>query len=145
MTDISLKENKSIETQLAMKNIPLNSDVLSIIKSFLFYDKIVYIKHMEQKYKQKQRKDSIIRIINSPKNSQCRYYVGGYYSSEFHEKGFGNWSIWLPIPAAGWNDCQIQGTNCLKCGKYIYVLVSTLETERAIMNNKYLICVNGQH
>lgn len=143
MCDTSLEENKAINTQLAMKNILLNSDVITVIKSFLFHDKTIYIKHRTQKMEQKQRKDAIIRVINSPEDNGGRPYVGGYYSSELPDQGFGHWSIWLPIPAAGWPDFQLQGENCLKCGKYVHV--SRYELENAIINNKYIMCVNGEH
>lgn len=144
MCDVSIQENKAIKTQLAMKNIQLNQDVINVIKSFIFYDKTIYSKQMKEKMEQKERKDSIIDIIKYPENNQGQHYVGGYYSYECQEKGFGHWSIWLPISTTdGWNDFQMNGSNCLKCGKYVYV--STLELESIILNNKYIVCVNGEH
>lgn len=143
MCDISREENKAIDTQLAMKNIPLNSDVMSVIKSFLFYDKTVYARQKQQEMEQKRRKDTIIRGINSPEDNNGRPYVGGYYIFE-HPEGFGHWSIWLPMPTRdGWPDLQMQGSNCLKCGKYVQV--STNALENLIVNNKYIMCVNGEH
>ena len=144
MCDISREENKAINSQLVMNHIPLNLDVLSVIKSFIFHDKTVYAKQMKQQMEQKRRKDIIIQIINSPQGDQDRPYVGGYYSVEFPGQGFGHWSIWLPMPSIdGWNDFQMQSSNCLTCGKYVNV--STLELESAIMDNKYIVCINGQH
>ena len=140
MCDISREENKAINTQMAIKNIPLNSDVLSVIKSFLFHDKALYAK---QKMEQKQLKDAIIQVINSPEDNNGRPYVGGYYTFE-HPYGFGHWSIWLPMPTRdGWPDLQMQGSNCLKCGKYVQVSTDVLEN--AVINNKYIMCVNGAH
>jgi hypothetical protein len=131
MCDISLEENKAINTQLAMKNIPLNLDVLGVIKSFVFYDKIFYTKKKEQK----EKMDVIIQIINSPM---------GYDMTEYIEEGFAHWAIWLPFPQyEDDDDLQLQASNCLKCGKYVQV--STLELESAIMDNKYIVCVNGEH
>lgn len=143
MSDISLEENKAINTQQAMNHIPLNSDILGVIKSFLFYDKALYAKHTEQKIEQKMRKDGIIRLINSQEENQRQPYVGVYYCSEINEQELWHWCIWLPIPANGWNCFQLQSSSCFTCGKYVYV--STLEVENAIMNNKYIMCVNGQH
>lgn len=133
MCDISREENKAINTQLAMKNIPLNSDVLSIVNSFLFQDKTVYAK---QKMEQKLKKDNLMRIIND----LPRLFV--IEQSE----GVAQWGILVPSSlshAAEDGNIEIAASNCLKCGKYTQV--SFLELESAIMDNKYIVCVNGEH
>lgn len=131
MCDISFEENKAINTQLAM-NIPLNGDVLSLIKSFVFEDKNIYI----QKKLQNQRNDEVFQTIKS---------TIGYEAYEFEVEGgpVGYWTVWSPPSNERHNDLQLQSLSCLKCGKYINV--STWELESAIMDNKYLMCVNGEH
>lgn len=145
MCDISREENKAINTQLAMKNIPLNSDVLSIVNSFLFQDKAVYAKHMKEKMEQKQRKDAILDVIKSPIDFDGD--IGGYSFQEYPEDGTGYWYIWLPIFTTNrlghFGHLQLEASNCLKCGKYTQV--PFLELESAIMDNKYIVCVNGEH
>ena len=141
MCDISREENKAINTQLVMNHIPLNSDVLHVIKSFIFHDKTVYAKHLNQQMEQKQRKDAIIYVINSPIDFDGD--IGGYYMFE-NPQGHGKWSIWLPIITINlWNHLQLEGSNCLKCGKYTWV--KNLELERVIMEKRNIFCVNGQH
>ncbi len=132
MCDISSEENKAINIQLSM-NIPLNRDVLSVIKSFVFEDKKVYI----QKKLQKQRKDEAMRTINSSMGYDLREYIS--------DEGnlIGHWAIWLPPSEEYYNDFQIQASSCFKCGKYVQV--STWDLERAIIDNQHIVCVNGQH
>jgi len=142
MCDISHEENKAINTQLAMKNIPINSDVLSIVNSFLFQDKAIYAKHMKEKMEQKQRKDVILDVIKSPIDFDGD--IGGYGFQEYPEEGIGQWSIWLPIfTTNSFGHLQLEASNCLKCGKYTQV--TFLELESVIMDNKYIVCINGQH
>lgn len=137
MCDISREENKAINTQLAIKNIPLNSDVFSVVNSFLFHDKTVYTVRKEQK----QRKDAILAVIKSPIDFDGD--IGGYGFQEYPEEGIAQWSIWLPILTNKWGHLQLEASNCLKCGKYTQV--TFLELESAIMDNKYIVCVNGRH
>lgn len=142
MCDISREENKAINTQLTIKNIPLNSDVLSIVNSFLFQDKALYAKHMKEKMEQKQRKDAILEVINSPIDFDGD--IGGYGFQEYPEEGIGRWSILLPIfTTNSFSYLQLEASNCLKCGKYTQV--TFMELESAIMDNKYIVCVNGEH
>ena len=70
MCDISSEENKAINVQLAM-NIPLNGDIINIIKSFVFEDKNVYI----QKKLQKQHKHEVMQTIKSSMGYEVREYV----------------------------------------------------------------------
>lgn len=129
--DISREENKAIYSQLAMNNISLNQDVLDVIKSFAFYDKNEFV----QKKLQKQRKDDVMKIIQESM---------GYSVHEYLDEGIGHWAIWLPWPQnEDDDDLQLQASTCLKCGKYTHV--GTLDLENAIINNKYIVCVNGEH
>ena len=129
--DISREENKAIYSQLAMNNLCLNQDVLGVIKSFAFYDKNEFL----QKKLQKQRKDDLMKIIKE---------TMGYSLDEYLDEGFGHWAIWLLSPQnENDDDLQLQASSCLKCGKYTQV--GTLDLENAIINNKYIVCVNGDH
>ena len=131
MCDISHEENKAIKSQLTINHIPLNQDVLGIIKSFVFEDKKIYI----QKKMQKERKDDLMQIILSICYDLREYTVEG--------NRFGHWAIWLPPPQYEDDSLQLQASNCLKCGKYVQV--SRMELESAIIDNRYLACLNGQH
>jgi len=132
MVDISHEENKAISTQLVIDQMCLNSDVLGIIKSFIFHDKKMY---QEKKLEQKIRKDNLMRIIKE---------TMGYSVDEYLDEGFGHWAIWLPIPQAeDEDDLQMQASSCLKCGKYLQV--GNILLENAIQNNAYIMCIDGKH
>lgn len=134
MCDISSEENKSINAQLVMNHIPLNEDVINVIKSFVFEDKNIYL----EKKLQKQRKNDLMEIITL----SMGYDVIEYISDE--PNPFGHWAIWSPLShEGGENDLQLQGSNCLKCGKY--VMVGRIDLELAIIDNRYIMCVNGEH
>ena len=130
MCDISREENNAIKVQLVMNNIMQNPDVLDVIKSFVFQDKRFYA----QKKEQKKRHDDLMKIINAP---------NAYHVTNYVDEGIGHWSIWMPPELEYDNNLQMQASNCLKCGKYVYV--STIELENSIVDNNYITCLNGQH
>jgi hypothetical protein len=126
MCDISLEENKAIASQLAM-NIPLNGDVINIIKSFVFEDKNVYI----QKKLHKQAMRTIKSSIEYDRIEYKSYQTGNLV---------GHWTVELSSIEGHF---QMQCLTCLACGKY--VSVNKWDLQNDIMHNSYIVCINDQH
>lgn len=129
MTDISIEENKAIKTQLAMNNIPLNKDVMGVINEFLFQDKKAYVQEKIQKHKKQQ-------LISVMKTNM------GYQLDEYPEDNDGHWAVWVSFET-DYDEFQLQSSNCMICGKY--KLVSHDSLANAVMNNRYIMCVNDSH
>lgn len=131
MMNISREENKAISTQLLINQIGINSDVLGIIKTFVFHDKN---KYYQKKMEQKLRKDKLMRIVGNT--------MGGYSPDESNE-GACHWAIWLPFPQSEDDNLQMQASTCLKCGKYVNA--SNTPLYNIIKNNKNIVCIDGKH
>lgn len=129
MSDISFEENKAINTQLAMNNIPLNKDVIGVINEFLFQDKKAYM----QKKIQKQKKEKLISVMKIHME---------YQLDEYPHDNDGHWSVWVFIETH-YGEFQLQSSNCLRCGKYKMVSYDSLAN--AVMNNRYIMCINDSH
>ncbi len=132
--DISFEENKAIHTQLTIKYINVNEDVLDIIKSFISYDKKIY-------YQKKLQKIFKKLLINSINNIGKYYYYSQIYYEDNNE--YNHLAVWYVTQNKGRHEFQLQSSTCMKCGKYTEV--SSITLFNTILNNRNISCVNWEH